>query len=107
MLCAYPGKGLCGAGLTKRSTSEIGLGATVVGVSLVGKPRIFSPVNLVSGRENMAGDCVASQPGDGKSRSSAGVRARQKARIAKGAEGAAKSAYVQSTGAFRPQEASI
>src|SRR5579864_9517026 len=99
MLCAHPGKGLCGAGLTKRSTSEVGLGATVVGVSLVGKPRIFSPVNLVSGRENMPGDGVPVSPETGKAEAApVCVCARRRAR---GAEGAAKSAYVQSTGAFR------
>jgi small subunit ribosomal protein S12 len=80
MLCAHPGKGLCGAGLTKRSTSEIGLGATVVGVSQIGKPRVFSPVNLVSGRENMPGNGVPVSPETGKAECSAGVRVRQKAR---------------------------
>jgi hypothetical protein len=37
---------LCEAKLTKRSTSEVGLGATVVGVSLIGKSGIFSPAAL-------------------------------------------------------------
>jgi hypothetical protein len=37
-----PVERLCEASLTKRSTSEVGLGATVVGVSLIGKPKFLS-----------------------------------------------------------------
>jgi hypothetical protein len=67
-----PVEGLCEARLTKRSTSEVGLGATVVGVSLIGKPRIFFPAILCPAR-NMTGEGVPVSPGDGKSRSIASV----------------------------------
>ena len=57
---------LCEAELTKRSTSEVGLGATVVGVSLIGKSRIFLPGRLCPAR-NMAGRRVCqSAPETGK-----------------------------------------
>src|SRR6201982_327449 len=55
-----PVERLCEARLTKRSTSEVGLGATVVGVSLIGKPSIFFPATLCPAR-NMAGCECASQ----------------------------------------------
>ena len=61
MLRDHPGKGLCEAKQTKRSTSEVGLGATVVGVSLIGKPRIFFPVKLCPARTMVGREC-ASQP---------------------------------------------
>jgi hypothetical protein len=56
---------LCGAKLTKRSTSEVGLGTTVVGVSLIGKPGIFSPAVLCAAR-NMAGQLNQPAPETGK-----------------------------------------
>jgi small subunit ribosomal protein S12 len=65
MLREHPDKGLCEAGLTKRSTSEVRRGATVVGISLIGKPGIFFPAMLCPAR-NMAGRGCASQPGNGE-----------------------------------------
>ena len=71
-----PVEKLCEARLTKRSTSEVGLGATVVGISLIGKPRIFFPAILCPVR-NMAGArCALVSPETGNSRCMAVCRVR-------------------------------
>ena len=90
-----PVERLCEARLTKRSTSEVGLGATVVGVSLIGKPRIFFPAMLCPVR-NMAGRRVCqSAPETGKAEAVlVCADAPVSAPDAQRAEGAAKSAYV-------------
>jgi len=64
---------LCEARLTKRSTSDVGLGATVVGVSLIGKPK-FSFRRYCARREIWLDVSAPASPGNGKSRSNA-VRA--------------------------------
>jgi len=70
---------LCEARLTKRSTSEIGLGATVVSVSLIGKPkssRWWYPARTMAGQSN-------SQPEIGKKQNSVSACVRQRACIRK------------------------
>jgi hypothetical protein len=65
-----PVEKLCEARLTKRSTSEVWLGATVVGISLNGKLQIFSRGMLCPMR-NMAGRIVRqSDPETGKAEAS-------------------------------------
>jgi len=60
-----PVERLCEAGLTKRSTSEVGLGATVVGVSLIGKSGTFSPAVLCAD-EKHGWFAVPASPRNGK-----------------------------------------
>ena len=60
-----PVERLCEAKLTKRSTSEVGLGATVAGVSLIRKPGIFSPAVLCAD-EKHGWAAVPASPGNGK-----------------------------------------
>jgi hypothetical protein len=59
-----PVERLCEAELTKRSTSEVGLGATVVGVSLIGKSGIFSSA-LLCADEKYGWFNVPASPGNG------------------------------------------
>ena len=59
-----PVERLCEARLTKRSTSEVRLGTTVVSISLTGKPKNFLS-GMVCLARSMAGH-YASQPRKGK-----------------------------------------
>ncbi len=57
---------LCEAELTKRSTSEVGLGATVVGVSLLREIKNLLAGDVVSGEKYGWPKGVPVSPGNGK-----------------------------------------